>query len=132
MTAESYPNLLAAICLLREARGQSIDAKRAVFHAILNRVAKQFRGHDLVSVILWPAQFSSFNPNDPNSRLLPNPKQVQEWKAWLDCCAVVDEPGEDPTGGAVMYESCAPGELPAWAVEEKRTATVGPFRFYRA
>lgn len=133
MTAESYPNLLLALCLWREARGQTIEAKRAVLHVILNRAAQGFRGHDPVSVVLWPWQFSSFNASDANSRLLPNPKQVMDWKAWLDCCAVVDEPGEDPTGGVVMYESEPdPAKRPPWATPEKLSVTVGPFRFYRA
>ena len=132
MTAESYGSILKALCLFREARGQSQDAKRGVLHIILNRAAAGFRGHDAVSVILWPMQFSSFNANDPNAHLLPNPKNTQDWAAWLDCCALVDSPGDDPTGGAVMYESCASDELPAWATDDKRTATIGPFRFYRA
>ena len=131
-TYEAYPNFIAALCLWREARGQKMDAQRGVLHVILNRAAAGFRGHDPVTVVLAPYQFSSFNPNDPNAHLLPNPKQTQDWEAWLDCCSLVDSPGDDPTGGAVMYESCAPGELPAWATDDKRTATIGPFRFYRA
>jgi hypothetical protein len=131
-TADAYNNVLRALMLFREARGQSYDAKRGVLHVELNREAKGFRGHDAVSVILWPMQFSSFNANDPNAHLLPNPKNAMDWAAWLDCCALVDSPGDDPTGGAVMYESCDSDSLPAWADDNKRTATIGPFRFYRA
>jgi spore germination cell wall hydrolase CwlJ-like protein len=131
MTSDSYPSVLSALCLFREARGQSIEAKRAILHVILNRAQASFRGHDTVSVILWPYQFSSFNSGDPNSNLYPNPKYIGDWKAWLECCVVVDAPGDDPTGGAVMYESEPEGSRPAWATADKLTATIGPFRFYK-
>ena len=132
MTAESYSGVLLALCLWREARGQNLDAQRAVLHVILNRAAQGFRGHDPISVVMWPYQFSSFNANDPTAHLLPNPKNATDWEAWTGCCDLVDNPGDDPTGGAVMYESCAPDQMPPWATEDKRTATIGPFRFYRA
>jgi spore germination cell wall hydrolase CwlJ-like protein len=130
--ADSYQPFLAALCLWREARGQSDDAKRAVLHVILNRAATGFRGSDPASVILWPYQFSSFNPKDPNAARLPDRRNVGDWRAWLACCAVVDVPGDDPTGGALMYESASFAMRPDWATAEKQTAEIGPFRFYRA
>lgn len=129
--ADSYQPFLTALCLWREARGQSDDARRAVLHVILNRAKAGFRGSDPASVILWPYQFSSFNPKDPNATRLPTWANLADWRAWLACCAVVDAPGDDPTGGALMYESCLPAMRPDWATPEKQTAEIGPFRFYR-
>ena len=133
-TADTFEPLLQALCIWREARDQSDDAKRAVLHVILNRAASSFRGTTPAEVVQWPYQFSSFNRTDPNASKLPNPKQQGDWKAWLACCAVVDEPGPDPTGGALMYHSYPldSPEWPAWATPEKLTAQIGPFRFYRA
>jgi spore germination cell wall hydrolase CwlJ-like protein len=131
MTSDNYSGVLTALCLWREARGQSADAKRGVLHVILNRIATKFRGNDLVSVIQWPSQFSSFNHGNPDADLLPNPKNPLDWKSWLECCAVVDAPGDDPTSGAVMYESEPEGSRPAWATADNLTATIGPFRFYK-
>ena len=132
MTADSYQPFLTALCLWREARGQTDDAKRAVLHVILNRAAAGFRGDSPATVLLWPYQFSSFNPKDPNAMRFPTPRNPGDWRAWLQCCAVVDAPGDDPTGGAVMYESEPPAMRPDWATPDKLTAEIGPFRFYRA
>lgn len=136
-TADTYEPFLKALALWREARGQSDDAKRGVLHVILNRAAAGFRGTTPAEVILWPYQFSSFNSTDPNAFRLPNPKQKGDWQAWLACCAVVDDPGLDPTGGAVMYHSLPIEDYggrvwPAWATDDKQTCQIGPFRFYRA
>ena len=139
MTSDTYQPFLQALCLWREARGQSDEAKRAILHVILNRAAHKFRGTDPASVILWPLQFSSFNsgigsvsafPVPPSSARPGNPL---DWKAWLDCCLVVDSPGEDQTGGAVMYHSYPAGSSnwPAWASSDKQTAHIGPFWFYK-
>lgn len=130
--ADSYQPFLMALCLWREARGQSDDAKRGVLHVILNRAAARFRGSDPASVILWPYQFSSFNVKDPNAALIPTPINPYVWKSWLACCAIVDAPGDDPTGGALMYESEPLAMRPDWATPDKQTAEIGPFRFYRA
>lgn len=134
MTIESYPVILTALCLWREARNQPDDAKRGVLWVILNRAQVGFRGTDPVTVILAPYQFSSFNANDPNAHLMPNPKNAGDWAAWVQCCNVVDNPGSDPTGGAVMYHSYEFGDprWPAWATSDKLSAQIGPFRFYKA
>ena len=116
---------LLALCLWREARGESIEARRAVLHVILNRMAA--RNEAAAQVILAPKQFSSFNANDPNALKFPMPDDHE----WFECCCIVDHPGDDITGGASNYESCAPDHLPSWADPAKQTATVGAFRFYR-
>lgn len=132
-TADTFEPFLKALALWREARSESNDARRGVLHVILNRAAAGFRGSTPAEVIQWPYQFSSFNRTDPNALRLPNPKQ-HDWQSWLACCAVVDDPGLDPTGGAVMYHSLPVASIlwPAWATPEKLTAQIGPFRFYRA
>jgi len=82
--ADSYQPFLWALCLWREARGQSDDAKRAVLHVILNRAKAGFRGSDPASVILWPYQFSSFNPKDRTQRgFLPGQTWLIGGPGWL-------------------------------------------------
>jgi hypothetical protein len=128
---------LLRLCVWREARGASREAKRGVVHVLLNR-AKDPKGpyvrcKDVLSNVLCRAQFSSFSATDPNAARLPNPEQIVDWKAWLDTCAVADEPGDDPTGGANYYHTWPEGSTfwPAWAKPERQTAQIGPFRFYR-
>ena len=50
----------------RECREESTGAPRGIFHTVVNRAAKAgWWGTDVVSVILKPFQFSSFNLDDP-------------------------------------------------------------------
>jgi spore germination cell wall hydrolase CwlJ-like protein len=131
-TSNSYENVLAALCLWREARGQSAAAKAAILAVIRNRVADKRWPNTLTGVILQPLQFSSFNSGDPNATQMPNPKNAADWAAWTECCNVVDTPLiADPTMGATNYESCEPGKLPSWAQPSKLTVQIGPFRFYK-
>jgi hypothetical protein len=134
----TYDQFLLALCLFREARGSSLPALTAIYHVILNRVNdphKRWR-RTIPGVILQPLQFSSFNRDSPDQAFPvppePGTQPNPDWRAWQDCLTVVQtQLLADPTGGANCYESCAPGQLPAWASPEKITVTVGPFRFYK-
>jgi N-acetylmuramoyl-L-alanine amidase len=125
MVKETYGKVLAALCLWREARGESREAKRGVLHVILNR--SKATGKSLAKVILQRLQFSSFNSNDPNAVKWPG----EDDPAWLECCGLVDTPGVDPTGGANHYESCKDDAEPSWADDARLTTRIGAFEFYR-
>lgn len=134
MTLESYPNLLIALCIWREARGESREGKIAVKHVILNRVAKPKGPYvnckDIASTVLCPWQFSSFNPKDANASKLPRPADKADWEAWLECCAIVDEPTTDPVNGADHYfVNGTP--VPNWATENKLVKYLGSHKFYK-
>jgi len=138
---DQYPNVLLALCLWREARGQSLEVKRAIRWVILNRVAHPsgpfVACRDLVSTILCPRQFSSFNAGDPNAAKMPSPKNPADWAAWLACCAVVDEPTEDASGasldttGGANYYFDTSIQPPAWADPLKLTKQIDTTRFYK-
>ena len=144
MLLDHYNEFLTALCIWREARSASQDARRAVLCVINNRVAealknpakaKQYGGTTQAQIVLMPYQFSSFNKTDPNAVLLPKPIQSSDWAAWQECCSLLDTPvDEDPTGGAQFYHSYqdpADKRWPSWAEAEKMTARIGPFRFYK-
>lgn len=63
-------DMLAALCVWREARGESIAAKLGVVWVLRNRCemapAQGFK-RDMAGNILKPWAFSSFNADDPNS-----------------------------------------------------------------
>lgn len=123
-----------ALCLWREARGETAAAKQAILCVIRNRAGDaMFRWpRTALGVILQPKQFSSFDPGDPNAAKLPDPKNKPDWDAWVECVNIVQSPlTADSTGGATNYESCAPDKLPKWADPSKLTVTIGPFRFYK-
>lgn len=128
MLANEYPRLLLALCIWREARGQSTEAKRAVGWVIRNRTLDQRWPSNTVGVILQPYQFSCFNRDDPNVNKYPR----FDDKDFEECCSVVEWPGLDPTKGANHYHSLPNGSAwPNWAIESKRVMTIGPFKFYK-
>jgi len=129
MTAESYELVLTALCLWREARGEPREAKRGVLWVIRNRAQDHAHRWPLspVQVILQSAQFSSFSSGDPNAVKFPKPDDP----SWLECCSVVDDPGEDPTGGANHYHSLAGPHSVWWAQGEQPSAHVGRLWFFQ-
>ncbi len=131
LTASEF---IEALCLYREARGESMPAKAAMLAVIRNRAALGWLGdHNVADVIFHKAQFSSFNPDDPNSRVWPKPGSPGNWQAWIDCCNVVQTPlTADPTMGATNYEAVADGiARPSWADPAKMTVQIGKTRFYK-
>jgi len=125
---------LMALCVYREARGETIFAKRAVAHVIKNRASQPgWWGHDIQSVVLKPWQFSSFNANDPNSTVWP----ADDSPSWTDClsAAAAVLVGEDPdsTDGATFYHDLSMDWPKAWGKETDfvNTLNIGRLRFYR-
>jgi N-acetylmuramoyl-L-alanine amidase len=140
-TLDAYESVMLALAGWREARGESDAAILGVLWVIRNRAADPRWPDRLSEVVLYrkrpgvKRQFSSFEPGDPNAALLPQPDDP----AWVRCCLLVDGlmqkniESTDPTGGANHYHSFKPGATgwPAWATEDKQTARIGPFWFYR-
>lgn len=136
----SYNQILAAICLWREGRGQSKAALTAIYHVILNRVADQKNRwpKTISGVIMQPAQFSSMTSgSDPNLQKMPVDNGSPDWLAFQDCLAVVETALiADPTQGATNYISVdSQGRIPpsakGWATAENLTYQIGSFRFFR-
>ena len=138
MESQAYSELsdlsLLALCCYREARGETIFAKRAVCHVIKNRTLKPgWWGNDWKSVILKPFQFSSFNSFDPNINVWPGDNEA----SWTDCLAAASAVmvGDDPdsTEGATYYHDTSMRWPAAWGNEADyvNTLNVGRLRFYR-
>lgn len=129
-----YEMFLLALCIWREARGEILDAKRGVAWVVRNRAAHpSWWGSDFISVILKPAQFSSFNANDPNAVKWPSPADAS-WIASLEIAAEVFAGAvPDPTGGATYYFDDSIAENPpAWAAQLEPCAKIGRLNFFRA
>lgn len=128
MTSLAYPDVIAAVTIWREARGESRDAKRGVAWVIFNRTQDKRWPGNAAAVCQQPKQFSCWNPDDPN---------YAKWPAFMDdvfesCCDAWDERGPDPTGGANHYHSFRdPADFPKWADPAKATVRIGAFTFYR-
>ncbi len=130
-TSETPTVYLMALCAWREARGCSPEAVRGVLHVIQNRAAKPgWWGDSIVSVILKPSQFSSFNPGDPNAAKFPADSDLVFSKILMLTDAVLNHQDEDLTGGAVNYHDSSVS--PSWALPANKSAQIGPFTFYTA
>ena len=146
LTASEF---MEALALYREARGESKAAKAAMLAVIRNRAAQSPKfgwPRTTTGVITQKYQFSSFNPNDPNSTLWPDVNSPGQWQAWLDCCDVVQTPMlADPTNGANAYHAIpvegyiykdAHGEEkklmpPNWATADAFVMQIGKNKFYK-
>lgn len=115
-----------ALCVWREARGESERGKRLVAQTIENRVADRRWPDTYVGVITQPWQFSSFNRNDPNAVLFP----AETDPAWASCVraaeAVVAAP--EPFTTANHYHTLQVS--PSWKRDDKIVAREGAHIFY--
>ena len=131
---EEEVRLLAAT-VWGEARSESEDGMRAVAHVMVNRIGPRF-GEDLSTVILSPKQFSVWNRNDPNRRLVQSlardPSSVATDPEWLIADRIAREvlsgQSVDPTGGALFYHTR--GVHPRWARIGQGRQTIGQHIFY--
>ena len=126
------PERLVELCIWREARGASKDARQGVLSVLRNRLAAKWLGAtSMAEVILRKYQFSSFNWSDPNSNLWPREGNHADWEAWLDICSLVDSDPPDNTSGANSYHNASMNPLPSWSDPAKIVARIDPFLFLR-
>ena len=130
MTA--YDRVLTAVCVHREARGQSFEAQVGVIWVIRNR-AQDTEGRwpiEPARVVTQPRQFSCFLGSDPNVTVWPHPTICQSLIDLVDSIFLGEIP--DPTFGANHYHSFQnQKDFPKWADPDKMTAHIGAFRFYK-
>lgn len=116
-----------ALCVWREARGESARGRRLVAQAIENRVIDPRWPDTYVSVITQPWQFSAFNANDPNATKFPSEADP----AWAGCVAaadaVIDAP--EPFTNANHYVVDALRPRPKWFSEDKVVSREGAHVF---
>lgn len=131
--SEAYQFILVALCVWREARGESIDAKRAVAWCIHNRASRpSWWGRSHAEVVLKPYQFSSFNQGDPNAVKFP----ADGDPAWQDSLAVTGEMfagrSIDPTDGSThYYDDSIASHPPAWAARMQPSGKFGKLNFFK-
>jgi spore germination cell wall hydrolase CwlJ-like protein len=127
---ELLQRFLLALCVWREARGESLTGKKLVASVVLNRSkdSKHRWPASVVGVIVQPMQFSSFNPGDPNATKFPT--SMAGLSDWEDSVQAADT----VLGGAVTTEANhyhVHGLTPAWRDDTKIVADEGSHVFYK-
>lgn len=131
---QSYELVMMMLCIWREARGESNDAKCAVAWVIKNRATRGgWFGKSIVEVILKPAQFSSFNIGDANATKFPIPATDT---AYVDCLMAakgcIEGSSADPTGGSTYYfDDSIAANPPSWAKAFIPTVKIGRLNFFK-
>ena len=132
------PELIMAITVYGEARGEPLLGKIAVAHTINNRVKDNRWPNTVVGVCLQPKQFSCWNENDPNCEILTRKlwqlKSTDTSYTWKECLfsafGVVRDYIKDLTEGANHYHTNS--IHPSWAKQMVKTVEIGHHIFYRA
>lgn len=131
------PSHLMALTVYGEARGEPIEGKIAVAHVINNRIQDNRWPDTLIGVVLQPKQFSCWNDDDPNSKvLIRKSKQGVFYDMafdWKECMyashGVIARYLRDNTFGANHYHTQSVS--PYWADKMQKTIEIGHHIFYR-
>jgi len=124
-SAQLLNRFLLALCVWREARGESDRGKLLVAETIANRVTDKRWPDTFAGVITQPKQFSAFNAGDPNATLFPKDGDPS-WPAAVSAADSV-------LRGNVFTKSNhyhTTGVAPAWADASKIVAREGAHIFY--
>lgn len=127
MTAsELLDRFMMALCIWREARGESRRGKLLVASVIRNRVDDRRWPDTYAGVVTQPLQFSCFNAGDPNAVLFPKAGDPA-WEDSVDAATTVMGDGVLTTAN----HYCTTGVKPKWADLSKATETEGHHIFFR-
>jgi N-acetylmuramoyl-L-alanine amidase len=118
---------MLALCIWREARGESYLGKLYVGQTIENRDKDPRWPNTIVGVITQKLQFSAFNSNDPNALLFP----LSDSGSWSDCVRAAEEVLKEdiPFTSANHYHT--KNVKPKWADSSKIVTSEGAHIFYR-
>lgn len=129
---------ILARTLYGEARGEynrldgGLGSLIAVGNVVMNRVRQQkWYGKTVSEVCLKPWQFSCWNPNDPNQKMLTQPLEGKLFDICLMVAEkVIDGHWPDITGGCDHYHAMSLKQFPGWTLRAKAKYRVGQHIFY--
>ena len=139
---------IMALTLYGEARGETIEGLRSVGFVILNRYKNpkwwsrdkydNIPDDTIAAVCLDPWQFSCWNKNDPNRKILDgiasniqgNLRSNTRFKRCYDVAkSLLDNPHQtDITSGSTHYHTTA--VAPNWSKNVAATTQIGTHKFY--
>lgn len=115
-----------ALCIWREARGESLLGKLLVGQTVENRVNDHRWPDTYIGVITQRHQFSAFNQNDPNVTAYPKDDDM----IWPDCVAAADLVMAAPSKLTTANHYHTNAIKPSWARADKIVMVNGNHVFY--
>lgn len=129
-------DILLAMLLWGEARGEIVVGKWAVAQVVANRVRSGgWFGRGWESVMLKPWQFSCFNPSDPNRKKLFEPLKWASADIWQTCLYIarlaVLGKLPDIVPGCRWYHAASLKKVPKFFSKLEVYQHIGNHIFYR-
>lgn len=115
-----------ALCVWREARGETLLGKVFVAQTIENRVTDTRWPDTYVAVITQRLQFSAFNAGDPNALLFPSETDP----TWADCVAAASLVMQAPSPITKANHYHTTTVSPPWKRDDRIVAREGSHVFY--
>ena len=111
-----------------EARGENIETMFAVGWVIRNRLKSGRHGNTYKDVVLQPKQFSCWNKNDPNFKVIKGIIKGRIWEVCIGIAIVVMQSAEkhNPVMGVRhYYDKSLDSNPPYWAEEGEYISVYG-------
>jgi len=127
----SEKDILARL-IYGEARGESDEGKKAVANVVRNRLKKKsWYGKSYKEVSLKPKQFSCFNQEDPNYKILTELVIFDPiyGKCLEIACDIINNKIKDNTESSTHYHTV--GVLPYWVSKMTFVKQIGNHKFYK-
>lgn len=118
---------LLALCIWREARGESYRGKLLVGTTIRNRVLDERWPDTYPAVITQRMQFSAFNLGDPNALKFP---MIGD-PSWADSVQAADEVLAGPESITLANHYHTRAVTPVWSRADKIVDVEGSHVFYQ-
>lgn len=124
----TFDEVIAALTIYGEARGEPEPGKVAIGHVIRNSIKRGRWGKTVAAVCLFPARFSCWLSSDPNRRKLLEVPHFDE--SFQKCLAAwrKSETEPDRTEGSDHYQVV--GTDAYWSRGRAPTVTIGHHQFY--
>jgi spore germination cell wall hydrolase CwlJ-like protein len=124
---------VVAQTLWAEARGEGHDGMVAVACVIGNRVARARGARSYADICRAPYQFSCWNDNDPNRRLIDRVARAPD-ADYNDALSIAQQlvGGRlgDVTQGATHYYATSMRQRPSWAAGQEPCLVLGGHAFF--
>jgi spore germination cell wall hydrolase CwlJ-like protein len=116
-----------ALCVWREARGESPLGRLLVAQTVENRVRDPRWPDSYIGVITQRFQFSAFNADDPNALAFPGENDP----AWPCCVAAAEAVLASPEPFTAANHYHTRGVSPGWRDDSRIVNREGAHIFYR-